>query len=186
VFCRVISKSQLGSVHLKKGSIRISQNANSTNTPLHKACRQLIPVQLRFAICTSLWSWPTGWSLLSLKFSGSRHRQLSKKDGMEMHRVASDRSWPCRVIGWGNGFRSLGVGVGNVCSLQGGSFSGFDRNTGIGEGFRRGQCLLPSPGKSMIGQIPPTATVRRHWKVRAWHGPYKPSTSFQPSSDEWG
>ena len=34
-----------------------------------------------------------------------------------MHRVASDRSWPCRVFGWGDAFRFWGVGVGNVCLL---------------------------------------------------------------------
>jgi len=41
----------------------------------------------------------------------------SKKHGVEMHRVASDRSWPCRVIGWGDAFRFWGVGVGNDCLL---------------------------------------------------------------------
>jgi len=41
----------------------------------------------------------------------------SKKAGMEMHRVASDRSWPCRVIGWGDAFNFRGVGVGNVWFL---------------------------------------------------------------------
>ena len=42
----------------------------------------------------------------------------SKKAGMEMHRVASDRSWPCRVIGQVDSFRFRGAGVGNVCFLQ--------------------------------------------------------------------
>ena len=34
-----------------------------------------------------------------------------------MHRVASDRSWPCRVVGRGDAFNFRGVGVGNVWFL---------------------------------------------------------------------
>ena len=42
----------------------------------------------------------------------------SKNAGVEMHRLASDRSWPCRVIDWDNSCRFLGVGVGNIYLLQ--------------------------------------------------------------------
>jgi len=38
-----------------------------------------------------------------------------QKDGVKMHRVASDRSWPCRVIGWGDAFNFSGA-LGSVTS----------------------------------------------------------------------